>query len=164
MYMPLNYFILEKLMTEIGMMPNNGTFLDLGCGKGRVLAVAASYGFEQITGVDLSKKLCEDALRTTEACKKKFPETTFTIVNNDAFYYEIPPDLTTLFLFNPFDEVITSSVVNNVVKSLQENPRTMRVMYANPVYKSLFLAQGFVEIFHIKKLEYLEGSILEKTR
>src|SRR5580658_679055 len=48
MYMPLNYFVLENLMEEIVRHPGNKTFLDIGCGKGRVAAVAAYYHFEKI--------------------------------------------------------------------------------------------------------------------
>jgi hypothetical protein len=163
MYMPLNYFILESLMEKISSYKGNGTLLDLGCGKGRVMAVAASYGFTNISGVDFSRALCEDAERTMANCREKFPGVRFSIINNDAFYYEIPRDVTTIFLFNPFDEVITSGVAANVAKSLREYPRTLRIVYANPLYKSLFTEQGFVQLYHIKKFEYLEGMILEKT-
>jgi SAM-dependent methyltransferase len=161
-YQPLNYYVLEKLMKETVRYSNNKTFLDIGCGKGRVMAVAAYYGFEQITGIDFSRELCDAAIQTTGSCAKKFPAANFTIINNDAFYFEIPANITTIFFFNPFDEVIMSGVISNIVKSQQLYPRTIRVLYANPVYKSLFMDEGFAEIYHIKKLDYLEGSILEK--
>jgi SAM-dependent methyltransferase len=162
MYMPLNYYVLEKLMEKSTQYPHNKTFLDIGCGKGRVLAVAAHFGFEEITGIDFSKELCEDAVKTTDSCKEKFPAAVFTIINNDAFYYELPKNITTILLFNPFDEVIMSGVIVNIARSQQLHPRTIRVLYANPVHKSLFIDDGFTEIYHIKKLKYLDGIILEK--
>lgn len=158
-YQPLNYFILEKLMNATGKL--DGAFVDLGCGKGRVLAVAAFYGFEEIIGVDFSKTLCDDARSTTLAVAKRFPDVSYSVINNDAFYFEIPDHVNTIFLFNPFDEVIMSGVIENIMNSLHECPRAMQILYANPVYKSLFLAEGFTETLHIKKLEFLEGSILE---
>jgi SAM-dependent methyltransferase len=161
-YQPLNYYILDKLMKETKRWNHNKTFLDIGCGKGRALAVAAWYGFENITGIDFSTALCRAAKKTTDGCAARFPAARFTIVNNDAFYYEIPSNVTTIFLFNPFDEVIMSAVVSNIVKSQELFPRTIRVLYANPLYASLFLDEGFVETGHFKKMEYLEGAILEK--
>jgi SAM-dependent methyltransferase len=162
MYMPLNYFILDKLMKQVVKYPNNKTFLDIGCGKGRAISVAACYDFEKITGVDFSKELCDDAVNNTNRLKQKFPSATFNIINEDAFDFEIPDDVTTIFLFNPFDKVITYGVLQNIMNSYKRNPRTIRVLYANPQYKSIFFDEGFVEIYRIKKLEYLEASILEK--
>ena len=160
-YMPVNYYVLERLMKEIVKYSNNKTFLDIGCGKGRALVTAASFGFEQITGIDFSKEFCKDALATTNLYSQKNPSVHYTIINMDAFNYDIPNDITTLFIFNPFDDVIMSRVIANILISQQNYPRTIRVMYANPVHKSLFLEKGFVEIYHVKKLEYLEGIILQ---
>ena len=160
-YMPINYYILGKLMREIRKYPDNGTFLDLGCGKGRALAVAAYFGFDKITGVDFSRTFCEAAMRATRSCSDKFPSASFRVIHQDAFYYEWPAEVTTVFLFNPFDEVIMSGVVSNMRQSLQENPRTLRILYANPVYQQLFLDEGFRVIYHVKKMEYLEAVILQ---
>jgi SAM-dependent methyltransferase len=161
-YQPLNYYILEKLMNEAKKDKGNGTFLDIGCGKGRTMVVAAYFGFTKITGIDFSKELCDDAVGNIEKCREKFPDVSFKVINNDAFYFEIPDDCGTILLFNPFDEVIMSGVVNNIVNSIDDNPRTVRVLYANPVYTSLFTDEGFKEIYHIQKMTYLEACILEK--
>src|ERR1700733_6284279 len=61
MYMPVNFFVLDHLLAEIRKYTDSKTFLDLGCGKGRAMVVAANYGFTDITGIDFSKKFCEDA-------------------------------------------------------------------------------------------------------
>lgn len=162
-YMPVNYYVLEHLMQEIVKYGGNKTFLDIGCGKGRVMIVAADYGFEQITGIDFSKKFCEETDTTIHLYSQKNPAVHFTIINCDALGFEIPKEITTIFLFNPFDEVIMSSVVSHIIRSQQHDPRTIWVMYANPQHKSLFLNNGFVEIYHLKKLNYFEGIILQKV-
>ena len=162
MYMPLNYFVLDKLMKQVVKFSNNKTFLDIGCGKGRAISVAAYYGFEKIVGVDFSKELCDDAFNNTKFLTQKFPSASFTIINEDAFDFEIDDDITTIFLFNPFDKVVTYGVLENIMKSYKKNARTIRVLYANPQYKYIFFDEGFVETYRIKKFEYLEASILEK--
>lgn len=168
MYMPVNYYVLEQLMKEMVKLVNNKTFLDIGCGKGRVIVVAAAFGFEKITGIDFSKEFCEETEITIRLYRKKnpgaqrTPAPQFTIVNRNASCYEIPGDITSIFLFNPFDEVIMRKVVANIKISQQRYPRTIRVLYANPLYRSLFLDDGFVEIYHLKKLNYFEGVILQR--
>ncbi|MFI5154456.1 MAG: class I SAM-dependent methyltransferase [Chitinophagales bacterium] len=162
MYMPVNYYMLDHLMREIIKYRDIEAFLDIGCGKGRVLVVASAYGFKEILGIDFSKEFCEEADATVQLYSKKNPASTFTITNIDAFYYEIPKNVATIFLFNPFDEVIMAKVVSNIIKSLERYPRTVRVLYANAQHKSLFLDKGFVEIYHFKKLNYSEGIILQR--
>jgi SAM-dependent methyltransferase len=162
MYMPLNYFVLETLMKQMMRNPGYSTFLDIGCGKGRVVAVAAHYHFEKITGLDFSEELCEDAIKNTNRIKQKFPGISIEIINRDALDFDIPDDICTIFFFNPFDAEMMCVVLDNIIKSLEKKPRPLRVLYANPQYKFLFLERGFVEIYHVKKLTYLEASILEK--
>jgi SAM-dependent methyltransferase len=57
-YQPVNFYTAETLFESIDKEDTIGTFLDMGCGKGRVLAMAAAYGFKEIIGVDLSPQLC----------------------------------------------------------------------------------------------------------
>lgn len=159
MYMPVNFKLLEEAFKHIGNQPFNH-FLDLGCGKGRAMCIAAHQGFKQVTGIDLSKGLCEMAKENLTLTKQKIPAFEFNVINNDAFYYEIPDDVDCIFLFNPFDEIIMSAVVNNIFDSLQSNPRKLRIIYINPLHKEQFLKAGYKETWHFTKMKYLEASIL----
>jgi SAM-dependent methyltransferase len=161
LYMPSSYNVLEKLMKEITKYPSNKTFLDIGCGKGRAMVVAAEYGFTRIKGIDFSKEFCDYAGEVTKAYHSRNPSAEFTVIHAEASSYAIDPDITTIFLFNPFDEIITARLVENIQTSQSRNPRTIRVLYVNPIHKSSFLEKGFVEIYHFKSLHYFEGSILE---
>ena len=162
MYMPANYFILEKLLAKIKVRAGNNCLLDIGCGKGRVLAVAAHYGFKKIIGVEFSKKFCEETKMNLLAAEKDFSNSSFDIINQDASVYIIPDEVTTVFLYNPFDAEIMNHVVNHITDSLQRKPRNIYIIYLNPQEKHLFIQAGFTEIFHYKKLKYLEGIILIK--
>ena len=160
-YMPASYDLLEKTFAEIKQF-NLKHFLDIGCGKGRALCVAAYNNFTTLTGIDFSKELCEEATKNLEITKQHFPSLSYRIINNDAFYYEIPAAVDCIFLFNPFDEMIMSGVIENINTSLQKFPRDIFIIYINPLLKKQFLNNGYKEIFYTKKLKYLEGSILTK--
>jgi SAM-dependent methyltransferase len=159
-YMPINYPILEQIFTRIDIGTRNH-FLDIGCGKGRALCVAAYYGCKKVTGIDLSKKFVDETIENINAVKQVRPELQYEIKNTDAFYYHIPNDVDCIFLFNPFDAVIMSGVAENIAMTLENNPRKMIIIYANPLFKEELLSIGFIQTFHIKKMEYLEAVILE---
>ena len=160
-YMPASYDMLEAVLAEIKQYHLAG-FLDIGSGKGRALCVAAHHGFKQVTGIDFSKELCAQAKENLERTKNAFPGFSYKIINNDAFYYEIPTDVDCIFLFNPFDEMIMSGVIANIEISLKKSPRDLYIIYLNPLHKKQFIENGYKEIFYTRKLKYLEGSILKK--
>jgi SAM-dependent methyltransferase len=159
-YMPVSYPVIEEALNNIQGIEKKH-FLDIGCGKGRAMCVAAYKGFKKITGVDFSAALCKKANGNLAITKKIFPDIYLKIFNNDAFYFEIPDDVDCIFLFNPFDEIIMSGVVENVQISLEKKPRKLFVIYANPLHKELFINAGFKEVYYTKKMNYLEVSILQ---
>ena len=159
-YMPVNYYLLEDIFSQLSISSRNH-FLDLGCGKGRALCLSAHAGFKKITGIDLSKQLCDQATKNLELIKNKIFGFKYNVINNDAFYYHIPDDVDCIFLFNPFDEIILSAVVNNIFESLENNPRKIKIIYANPLHKEYFLKAGYSQIWHSKKMKYIEAVIME---
>ena len=160
MYMPISYMLIEEIFRQIPSTSKKH-FLDIGCGKGRAMCVAAHNGFNTITGVDFSKDLCEDALANLKRTKEQFPALQYAVITKDAMNFEIPADVDCIFLFNPFDVVIMGAVVSNIMESIQDHPREIVVAYANPIYINLFLDEGFIEIFHTKEMKYLEAAILK---
>ena len=160
-YMPVSYDILEMLFTEINLSAYKH-FVDIGCGKGRVMCVAASFGAKNITGIDLSKEFCESAKENLSTTKKTYPECQYKVYNNDAFYFDIDDDVDCIFMFNPFDETIMNAVMENIETSLNLNPRAITIVYINPMEKHVLFEWGYEEIFHSKKMKYLEGSVFVK--
>jgi SAM-dependent methyltransferase len=167
-YMPVSYTLLEETFKQLNSNepktknPKPKThFLDIGCGKGRALCIAAHQGFKKVTGLDFARDLCEAAKENLAITKQKIPALEYKVINNDAFYFEIPGDVDCIFFFNPFDEIIMSAVVNNIFRSLKTNPRKLTIIYVNPLHKELFLKAGFKETWYSKKMKYLEACILE---
>lgn len=132
----------------------------MGSGKGRALCVAAHYGFKKVTGLDFSPKLCAAAKKNLEKTRSIVPTFNYAIINNDAFYFEIPEDVDCIFFFNPFDEIIMSAVVNNIFDSLEINPRKLTIVYANPVHKEQFLKAGYTQTWQTQKMKYIDAIIL----
>lgn len=161
-YQPINYYMAERLFDQVYSKERQGSLLDIGCGKGRIFAVGAAYGFKKITGVEFSQNLCIDALATAQKTARQYSDVTIEVICRDAGNYPIPADITTIFLFNPFDATVMREVIKQINESQRLAPRPITILYANPVCKKLFLDAGFVETFHFQKMIYLEGSILKR--
>ena len=161
-YMPANYLLLEEIFKTL---PKEGLshFLDIGCGKGRALCVAAHHGFEKVTGIDFSQEFCSNAELNLQHTQIKFPSLQYSIINKDALLLAIPKDADCIFFFNPFDQFVMNHVAKKILASYKNNPRDIYIVYLNPLYKNEFLQLDFKEVFNTCKLKYLEAVILKIT-
>jgi SAM-dependent methyltransferase len=161
LYEPVNYYSLTTLFDHLTAPDIKTSLLDVGCGRGRVLAVGAAYGFRDMVGIDFSEKLCEQARAIMEGVKEVYPGLTVTITCADARDYDIPDTVGVIFLFNPFDDLVMESFIDKVFESLYRRERPIKVLYANPQFKELWLNAGFKETGSFLRKKYLKGSVLE---
>lgn len=161
-YEAVNYFILEALLQKLRTLTNETSFTDLGCGKGRALVVAAHHGFNQINGVDFAKEVCTAAGQHMMELRETFPELKYQIQCTNVLDYEISPDESIFFLFNPFGEETLSRFLEKVDISLTQFPRTIYFLYASPKYIDTFFAFEYEPVFRKRKLKWLDGVILKK--
>jgi SAM-dependent methyltransferase len=162
MYEPVNYYTSSRLFDYLQPADFTTTLLDVGCGKGRLLAMGAAYGFSDLIGIDLSKKLCDAAVAVCRGIKNRYPDKSITVECVDARYYGIPETVGVIFLFNPFDALVMDEFIQKVSESLYRKNRPLKVLYANPQCKQQWLDAGFTETASFVKLRYLQGSVLEK--
>lgn len=159
-YQGVGYYALEKAFDYLKSINANKNIVDFGSGKGRVIAVAAYYGFKNITGIEFAQSLCIEAEKNIEGIKSFYPATNFKIICDDAVNYKIENDTNVFFFFNPFDEVVMLDVAKNMLHSLKQKPRKIHIVYVNPLHNEIFLSAGFKEEFYMRKMEYIELSIL----
>lgn len=131
-YDPVGYRQLSSALKHAQLGDPTGTFLDYGCGKGRVVARAAMLPFQRIVGVELSTELCEQARENVRQLTKSARCKQLEIVNANAITYVVPDDTTNIFLFNPFTGHLLRSVVNQIHQSLQRVPRPLTILYLLP--------------------------------
>ena len=127
------------IMDELGIDYRRYTFIDFGCGKGRVLVMAAEFGFGNIVGVEASAIL----LRAAQANIHRYQggrhrRLKFEGVHSDATEYQFPTTPLVVYFFNPFGEQIMQRVVDGLEASLEGFPRDAIVVYSNPVHRNVF--------------------------
>jgi len=108
------------------------TFVDLGCGKGRALLVAAELPFHHIVGVELSADLCEIARKNTARQHR------IAIQHHDAATVAYPEGPLLVFLYHPFLKPVLRRVLANLTHQRARSPDPTYLLYANCTYQALF--------------------------
>src|SRR5262249_20308841 len=92
-YQPTQARTLWKVLRG-SRLPAEGAFLDLGCGKGRTLILAAEYGYRRVLGVEFSSLLCDIAQSNLQRYAERSRRgAELQVVNADAAEYPIPDDV-----------------------------------------------------------------------
>lgn len=129
--------IFQKIMRSIGCLTMPYVFFDMGCGKGRVLLMAAQYSFKLVVGVEFASELARTAEDNVGRFQVKNPGgTEIEVICEDAAQYQFPDDDAVIFFFNPFKQEIMVRVLENIRLSAQTTKHRY-IIYHNPVLAHL---------------------------
>jgi SAM-dependent methyltransferase len=117
--------------------PGDFTFVDLGCGKGFVLALAALHGFGRVVGVELDPDLARQAQANAQVLSERTSRAV-DVVEGDATAFDLPTEPSLIYLYNPFGPQTMRDVVRRVDRSLAERPRPLFVAYVNPLHRHVW--------------------------
>jgi hypothetical protein len=110
--------------------------LDLGSGKGGAMATLARFPFREVHGVEISPEFVAAAHKNLANLKIR----RCRIYLADASTFTELDDYTHIFMYNPFPAVVLTQVLANLKASLRRKPRTVRLLYSNPVHEQVILA------------------------
>jgi SAM-dependent methyltransferase len=140
-YHPTPWLALKRVLPEREITEED-TFIDFGCGKGRVLYQAGMYPFRRVIGVELSSELADIARDNIERSRPKLVCRDVEVVNTDVLAYEVPDDVTYAYFFNPFKGEIFTAVVDKLVASVRRRPRELTIIYMDPEEEPTLLRAG----------------------
>jgi SAM-dependent methyltransferase len=142
-YEPTRLRMVRRLLSALRLPPNSA-LVDFGCGKGRVLLLAAHYGFRRVTGVEFAAELCKIAVdNVARYCRTARVSAEIRVIEGDAVTYDIQDDENVFFLANPFGEALVDKVLDNIVCSTARAPRQVFVVYSNPRFGRTVERHGF---------------------
>lgn len=162
-YEASNYLLLEKLFRAFREHSNSVSLVDLGCGKGRAMVVAAHFGFRKITGIDFAEELCREATANMVKTNMQFPDLQWRVINGNVVDYAISEEDSVFFLFNPFNEEVLVSFLEKLDCSLRQNARTTWFIYVSPLHVQALLNRGYEVVFSYAIMN-LKAKILVKQR
>ena len=122
-------------------------FIDLGSGKGRVFLVASEFPFQECLGVEYAPDLHEVAVKNIASFRSdKQRCMTLRAYCGDAAAFTLPASPLVLFFAHPFGGAVLDQFLQGVLRSLDETPRKMFVIYYDPICGEKFVEAGFREV------------------
>ena len=110
---------------------DGSVFIDLGCGKGRALFIAAEYPFARVIGVEYAEDLADTARQNLQNLQPEGLREKIALYVMDAVQFEYPPDAPCfVFLYSPFDGPVLQDVLRKIATSHAFKPRPFFLCYA----------------------------------
>jgi SAM-dependent methyltransferase len=138
---------IRSVFSNLGLDFRKYCFVDLGCGKGRVLAEAARYPFKSVTGVDFAKELCEASKSNLERVRSTHRCSDVQVHHVDATEFDLPQAPCIVYIYNSFRGPVLTAVLERIQRSVLLFPRHVRIAYVAPTLPEFFLQVPGIQIF-----------------
>lgn len=147
------YEALERLF-QVYRFRKGDRVVDFGCGRGRVTFSIHNRFKVPIVGIEAHDKTYEEALanKSDYRYRAKDIPAPIKLKYGLAEHYEVKPMDNRFYFFNPFSHKVFQQVMGNIMKSVNETPRTVDVIlyYPLPEYKKILRNYSFQMINKVK--------------
>lgn len=143
-YVPSPARITRHLLDQLHLSDvSQWSFVDYGCGKGRVALVAAERPFQRVIGVDIAKGLIDTANANLKTYRGKSNLQKITFRCEDARMMPLPNTDTVFHFYNPFGPPIFTEVLRSIDTWQRAHQRKAKVIYLGAFQESLDVLDGF---------------------
>jgi hypothetical protein len=147
-YQPSGASAVRREIRDLMIEPVEFSFVDYGSGKGRVLLIAAEFGFREIVGFEFSRELHDIAMANIARLPASMTaEERVHSVHVDASEAQLPEGNLVCYFYNPFGAPILKRVVERLAAHRQARHRII-VIYVDPRHRKVFDDYG---IFTVRK-------------
>lgn len=139
---PFDHSAIDRVFEDIKMLPCEKNFMDIGCGKGQILLMAAMSEMDKIGGVEWNADIagiCRNNLRELNVSAD--------IITGDATEYQEIDGYSIFFLYNPFGEKGVRKVIHNISESRKRRNRDIFLVYGNPFYHKAIVEGGGAQLY-----------------
>jgi len=143
-YEPVPTLCFRQIMQELLIDFEKYFFIDFGSGKGRALFLAADYPFARVIGIEFSPELHAVALQNITIYRNPRQKChNIESICTDAVDYQLPPVKSVLFFYSPFKAPVFVKVVDNIIRSLKEYPRSIYIVFIGLIPESIQVLKNF---------------------
>jgi SAM-dependent methyltransferase len=128
LYKASSWLVLAELFRRLEVAEDD-VFVDVGSGMGRAVLMAARRPFKRVIGIERSAGLNEVAQGIVDRNRHRLVCPEIDLVTVDALEWEVPDDVTVVYLYCPFPEQVFGGLVDRLVASLERSPRPLRLIY-----------------------------------
>ena len=127
--------VFRGVLAQIPEDLSSFSFLDYGCGKGKLLLLASFYGFRKIIGVEFAEELARAAQQNARVFHDSQQRCSdITVWHVDAAEFEPPPGPLVCYMYNPFHLPVMLRVAERLKTSISAHPRPIYVIYVQPTH------------------------------
>ena len=160
LYLPSPARVTRWMLDNLGIDHRRYSFVDLGCGKGRVLLVASEYPFQQIVGVEISERLAAIARDNIARYRPRRRQCwSVTVDTSDATSFEFPLTPLLVHFYHPFEPALTAAVLTRLEESALRAPRPIVIAYLLYTAAEESVERVFARFPWLRKVRY-ERSVL----
>lgn len=139
---PFDHSSIDRVFEEIKTLPCEKKFMDIGCGKGQILLMAAMSEMVKVGGIEWNTEIAE-------ICKSNMSKLNVyaEIIAGDATEYRDIDGYSIFFLYNPFGEEAVRKVIKNILASREKRNRDIFLVYGNPFYHRAVVEDGKAQLY-----------------
>lgn len=128
LYRPSRGQVLSAFFKELPLK-REGTFVDIGCGKGRALILAHQAGWNSVKGIDLCRDLVDQAKENLLKLQHDSPPLQWSVTVQNALEYEPLANESIFYLYDPFDVATTQKVAQNIMRQKKNQNQSAWIIY-----------------------------------
>lgn len=144
-YEPSGWRSFKRAMRGIEVGPGDA-FLDIGCGKGRIVAQATRRPFGRVLGVELSEDLAAQARQLVENERRRRRCGSVEIFVADSTSWQVPDDVTVVYFYNALSGAGLQAILDRIAESVQRAPRRLSMLYVNPLHEGEVVSHPAFEL------------------
>jgi SAM-dependent methyltransferase len=129
LYLPSPERVTRWMLSTLRLDYRTYSFVDLGCGKGRVLLVASTYPFQRVIGVEISQELSRIARENVTRFPASARKADVEVQTIDAATIRFPATNLLIHMYHPFGPELTRVVLRRLEESVREQPRQVTIAY-----------------------------------
>lgn len=143
-YVPTPWRVLRVLF-PLGSLRPDDVLLEYGSGSGRVVIwVASRFPLRRIIGLDIDERMTTAAQENLKRWRGQLRCHDVEFVCEDALQFDVPDDVTVIYMFHPFQGQVFEGVLMRIRQSLARRPRTIKVVYLRPLMHDALINAGFI--------------------
>lgn len=142
-YFATSYRRIFRILDALHLSPSD-TFVDLGCGKGRVACCASLYHVGEVIGVEDVAALCAIAQKNLDLIRGK--HASVRIINGRAEDFDYRRG-TVIYMFHSFGPKTLTDIMERLHEGLRTKPREVKVVYVNPVHECILREMRWLELY-----------------
>lgn len=141
-YVTTSYRDIFKILKYISL-DEKDVFIDIGCGKGRVVCCASLLNIAEAIGIDIDENYCDIANNNSQRIHN---QASIHIINTCAESFDYK-NCTCFWLYNPFGADVLKKVLSRIYHSLEANPRPIKIIYLVPWYDSVLESTKWLKMY-----------------